>query len=412
MVQSVLGSITLGYRPLWGRQRQLAGVQLHVSGDPGAHVDAPHLLRTLDELWSAESPPLLLSIDSTDLLQDLLEHGPAGGPRIAVPGAWLMAQPAAGHLAAQAHARGLSLVWRSDVRHLPPPALAGAFSQFLLSLQPEDAALALHASLVQRRSPYAPETWPASPVLPGHYYEDVASAALADHCLDQRQALALVGWPDDEVLQAHPPHVLTPSRVVIERLLRALAADQSMDVIEDAMSQDPLLCYRFLTLVNSAGMGLRNGIESLRHGLMMVGHTSLESWLRGQLNAASTAVDLQPVRLAMVIQARLMEHLVNAGVENQLRREMYLCGLFSQLDRIMDEPLGTILGRLPLSDRIYSANVTHSGPYAPGLLMARALASCDMARIRELRNAHEFDPEEVNRSLLRTLSNLRAHPAQ
>lgn len=31
MVQSVLGSLTLGYRALWGRSRALAGVQLYVA---------------------------------------------------------------------------------------------------------------------------------------------------------------------------------------------------------------------------------------------------------------------------------------------------------------------------------------------------------------------------------------------
>ena len=48
MVQSVLGSLTLGYRALWGRSRALAGVQLYVAqADASAAVDTPHLLRTL-----------------------------------------------------------------------------------------------------------------------------------------------------------------------------------------------------------------------------------------------------------------------------------------------------------------------------------------------------------------------------
>ena len=77
MVQSVLGSLTLGYRPLWGRHRELAGVQLRVAPEPAMPVDAPHLLRTLDELWSADAPPLLLSAETPALLAGLLEHGDA-----------------------------------------------------------------------------------------------------------------------------------------------------------------------------------------------------------------------------------------------------------------------------------------------------------------------------------------------
>ena len=73
MVQSVLGSLTLGYRPLWNGARQLAGIQLYVQDLPGSYVDAPHLLRTLQEMWSASSPPLLISPQSRQLLLQLLQ---------------------------------------------------------------------------------------------------------------------------------------------------------------------------------------------------------------------------------------------------------------------------------------------------------------------------------------------------
>jgi hypothetical protein len=89
MVQSVLGSLVLGYRPLWNAARRLAGVQLYVQSEGAALVDAPHLLRTLQELWTASSPPLLLSPRSQALLGELLEHAPRGTPWIEVPGAWL-----------------------------------------------------------------------------------------------------------------------------------------------------------------------------------------------------------------------------------------------------------------------------------------------------------------------------------
>src|SRR5450830_1608687 len=150
-------------------------------------------------------------------------------------------------------------------------------------------------------------------------------------------------------------------------------------------------------------LGLRTGIDSLRRGLMMMGYTQLERWLVGQLPHAGTDLNLQPVRQGMVLRARLMEHILDAGIEEDLRREVYLCGLFSQLDVLMSEPLGSILHRLPLSDRIYSANVTQSGPYLPALDLARAMDSADTATVRALRHAHELDTEDLNRALLHTL---------
>lgn len=61
MAQSVLSSLTLGYRPLWNRDRRLAGVQLYLHEEPGTTADVQHLLRILQEIWGTQSPPVLLS---------------------------------------------------------------------------------------------------------------------------------------------------------------------------------------------------------------------------------------------------------------------------------------------------------------------------------------------------------------
>ena len=39
-----------------------------------------------------------------------------------------------------------------------------------------------------------------SPVLPGQMYEGIASRTVMAHCLDQRNALSLAGWPTEDVL--------------------------------------------------------------------------------------------------------------------------------------------------------------------------------------------------------------------
>src|SRR5690606_8110721 len=142
MVQSVLGSLVLGYRPLWNAARRLAGVQLYLEGAGSARVDAAHLLRTLQEIWTASSPPLLLSPRSPALLAELLEHPPRGTPWIAVPGPWL--GDAALRASAQAaHARGLRLVWVGELDALPDTDTARLFDNSLLHLSTGDTIQAL-----------------------------------------------------------------------------------------------------------------------------------------------------------------------------------------------------------------------------------------------------------------------------
>ena len=87
-------------------------------------------------------------------------------------------------------------------------------------------------------------------------YENVASRALMEHCLDNN-ALALAGWPTEDVLYSmrHTPQ--QPSHAVIHRLMKAIDNEQSLETFEDIMSEDPILSYRFMIYTNSAALGLR-----------------------------------------------------------------------------------------------------------------------------------------------------------
>ena len=405
MVQSVLGSLILGYRPLWGRSRSMVGIQLYVREEGTAQVDAPHLLRTLQEMWSASSPPLLISPQTRQLLCDMLEHAPRGTPWIDVPGDWLTDSAIYTRVQA-AHQRGLRLIWRGELGRLPEPEIARCFDNSLLSLRPEDAMTALQSAPPARPGNPPLPAHGTSPVLDGQMYENIASRALMSHCLDKHNAMALAGWPQEDVLYSLRHQQVQPAHATLLKLLKAIEAEQSLETFEGIMGEDPLLAYRFMVYTNSASLGLRTGIDSLRRGLVMMGYGSIKRWLSDQLPHASTEMDLRPVREAMVLRARLTEHLLESGLQKDLRSEVYMCGLFSQLDELMGEPIGNILHRIPLSERVYDAIVTRTGPYAPSLEMACALETSDASAIRQLCENHEMDQEEVNRALLRVLASL------
>jgi len=238
-------------------------------------------------------------------------------------------------------------------------------------------------------------------------YEDIASRALMSHCLDEHRAVALAGWPKEDVLYSLRHQPMQPAHATILKLLKAIDAEQSLDVFEGILGEDPLLAYRFMVYTNSASLGLRTGIDSLRRGLVMMGYGSIRKWLGDQLPHASTEADLRPVRESMVLRARLMEQLIEPGLQHELRSEVYLCGLLSQLDDLLGEPVGTILHRIPLSDRVFDAIVMNHGPYAPCLQMARALETDDASAIHQLCTDHEMEQEDINRILLRTLASTR-----
>ncbi len=410
MAQSVLGSITLGYRPLWNRARTLAAVQLMVTPEEDTVVDGLHLLRTIQELWNAGSPPILLTSDSEEMISDLLQNAGPEAPMIGVKNEWLGSNRMRQLLLA-AHTRGMKLVAHGTLDRRPDAQTARFFERLFVTLTPVNAASALNAAQqaagAKGRAPSPYIRQDTNPLLAGQMYEGVASRALALYALDERQAWAVAGWPIEDIIHGMQREPLEPPRELVNRISIALDGEQSMEKIEQLLGEDPLLVHRLLVYVNSAALGLRTGMGSVRHSLMMLGYSSLKTWLASQLPHATEDRNLEPVRRTMVMRARLMEYLMDAGIEDDLRKEIYLCGLFSQLDLLLDDNLGSILHRLPLSDRIYSATVTNSGPYASSLEIAVALEGGDADKIRSLSQVHETGLEEINRSLLRMLAAAR-----
>lgn len=406
MSPSVLGHLTLGYQLVWNRLREIAAVQLFIDSPGPAPVDAEHLLRTLNQAWSNQSPALILTPQSAPLLADLLAHAVSTGPWIAVQSS-LLADPVVAPQVHNAHLRLVPLMWRGD--HAERESLDSAidFQRGMVSLTPGEVLLGARAALHPEQAQLAA----ASPVLAGQIYEGVPNRLLVEHCLDQRGAWGVAGWPGGEILQS-VHHQVPPDRRSINKLLAAIDADASLEVLENLLAEEPVLTYRFLRFVNSAAFNLREGIESLRQGMMVLGLTRLRHWLVDQAGAATDDANLQPVRRSMVVRARLMEHLLDAGDAKQLRHEVQLCGLLSQIDQLAGEPLALALQHIPLSERLLEGIINRRGPYAPYLELAIALEYPGMTAVPALCDAQDIDIAGVNRELLRVLSQSQLYPAR
>ncbi len=409
VAQSVLGSLTLCYQLLWNRRRELAGIRL-LAYEDGEQADGGHLLRTLTEMWTAESPTLLVAPRSPRLLAGMLEHADGESPMIEVPVDWL--DPHELRESAQAaRERGAVLIAASGPGRRRPD-FPGRSSPRTMELQVDDAAAALQAVLRAReidpRQPgqriAAQAQLAASPIEPDQIVVGAASMALVEHALDQRSAWAVAGWPIEDVLHRNKGQPLPPTRRAVVRTMQALESEQTLDELELQFGQEPALAYRLLLHLNSAGLGLRRRISSLRHGVMMLGYRTLDTWLAEQLPHTSDDRNLLPANTTMVLRAHLTSQLMEAGVEEELRREVYLCGLFAQLDLVMDEPMRVSVSRVSLPDRVVEAILRGSGAYASVLQVAQALGQDNPAVVRATRARFDMGAEEINRSLLRTLA--------
>ena len=403
-----MNDVSLAYQFLWNAQRQPDQIWLYLEPLTANPVNTRHLLTALRRLWSASCVTLTLSSTDAGLLSDLLAQTPTELAQVEVPER-LLSDPAITQQVWRAQQRGLQLVWRGEPGTQPRPDHSHSFAQTLLSLSAEDALQNLRLLRTQSKSgrstTVSPVTFASHKLLDG-----VANAGLLNYFLDQQGASALMGWPCEEVLFAYRQTHAQPAWHALQTLLALIEDDAAIEDVACALSQEPLLVYRLLRYVNSAGLGLKREITALRHALMVLGLGRIKSWLQEQLPRSSRDINLHPIATLTVMRARFMTELLDAGAASELQDELALCGLLSQMDLLMGEPLKVVLQPLALAPRVSAALLSHSGPYWPYLDLAITLESGQTQATQAACLRHGLDVESVNLALLRTLSTPCANP--
>jgi hypothetical protein len=412
MAAAVLDQVSLGYQLYWSALREPAAVALSVGVHGRSEVNGRALLQALHGCWPKEAVPLLVSVSAGALLNQMLEHGSPDSPGLIVDEAQLQ-DAALARRVHQAHQRGLTLLWRGEPGTRPSAALAPCFERLIVTMTAQQALGGLRAARLKVKAGIAAgEPQPRGSVATGHIYAEVASRVLVDHCLDELDAWAVAGWPAEEVLDGYRRRLVQPSRQVVIRLLEAIDADDPPDTLVELLQGEAILAYRLLRYANSAGLGLRVPVESLSHAVKALGYAQLRGWLREQLPRASSDLDLQPINAGLALRARLMAQLQSRNSGSAPNPEVHLCGLMSQMDLLLGEPLAQALARLPLPAPLRAALLTQSGAYQAALEIAIALESAHTDRTRLLCELHETDHGMVNQTLLNTLAETRYQPAK
>lgn len=404
MAAGVLDHVSLAYQLFWNKRREVAGVRLHISPHDDSGFETSHLISALLAAWPETAPPLLLASSHAGFLAELLTLMPGTLGQLEISNA-LLAHTHIAPALAPAQRRGLKLIWRCEPGERLPHDQSATFHQQLISPSAEEALAGLRAESRQRtQTEPTPRHVLQSPLQPGQRYTDIASRALAEHCLDQQQVSSLLGWPNEDVLYDYRSEGIQPDDDTMRRLLRTIDADTSMDEIEQQLGRDPLLSFRYLRFANSAGLGLHHAIESLRQGLMVLGLARTRFWLQEQLVHACDDINLKPVRTSMVLRAQLMAQMLHTGEELALKRELYLCGLLSQIDQLVPDSLAHTLKSIPLPERVKNAILGLGGPYQPYLEMACALEAAQADAARAVCDRHGLDREIINQAVLCTLA--------
>lgn len=132
------------------------------------------------------------------------------------------------------------------------------------------------------------------------------------------------------------------------------------------------LSYKLLRYINSAYFGRREVVSSIRHALLLLGEREIRHWVNLVALAGIATGKPNPLQDECLTRGRFCEKIALGSGLGGRASELFLMGLLSLMEAMLDTPIERILDGLPLSDDVKQAMLGSPGPLRDVLDLAIA----------------------------------------
>jgi EAL and modified HD-GYP domain-containing signal transduction protein len=145
-------------------------------------------------------------------------------------------------------------------------------------------------------------------------------------------------------------------------LIKAVSQSElNFQKIEDIIKSDVSLSYKLLRFINSAFFGLRHDVNNIQQALVLLGEDKVRKW--GALMGFSGLGMDKPSGLLVtaITRARFCELLEEHIQISGRKDDLFLMGMFSTIDAMLDMPMEKVLEQISISEELRSALLGEPG---------------------------------------------------
>ena len=139
-------------------------------------------------------------------------------------------------------------------------------------------------------------------------------------------------------------------------------ADYELTQAADILGRDTALVLSLLEMVNR--IAVNSEVTSIRHAAAILGQRELKKWINTVITKELCADRPNEITRVSLLRAKFAECLAPAFGLALKASELFLLGLFSVLDIVLNVPLEEALGRVNVSKVISDALINHKGELA------------------------------------------------
>ena len=171
--------------------------------------------------------------------------------------------------------------------------------------------------------------------------------------------------------------------------------DDNFELTEaaDIIGRDTALVISLLKMVNT--MSRNSEITTIRHAAAMLGQKELKKWIITAVAKQLCFDKPNEVTRVSLLRAKFAENLAPLYEMKGFSQELFLLGLFSILDIILEKPMKEALQLVKVSKKIEKALIEHTGEYAPILDMINNYENANWQEVSRMMILGKMNMDDV-----------------
>jgi len=161
--------------------------------------------------------------------------------------------------------------------------------------------------------------------------------------------------------------------------------EPDFDALAPAIEADVAISYRLLSFLNSANFSFATKVTSIKQAVVLAGWKPIRNWLRLIiLTDLTPSKKTQELAYLSAHRAKLFETAaLGSGYEDQ-SDTLFMVGLFSLLDAMLDTKMNEITDHLPVDDEVKITLCGKKTKYTPWLTLAKAIEDSNWDQVGDI----------------------------
>ncbi|MCQ2518935.1 MAG: HDOD domain-containing protein [Lachnospiraceae bacterium] len=196
---------------------------------------------------------------------------------------------------------------------------------------------------------------------------------------------------------------IAPVKATMVELLNIVNdPDFDLEKAADVIGRDTSLVVSLLKMVNK--MTINGGITTIRHAAAMLGQKELKRWINTAVTDRLCEDKPSEIMRLSLIRAKFAENLASTFNMAMQTSELFLMGLFSVLDIILNKPMSEALTLVKVAKPIEDALTKNSGPFADVMDFIRVYEVANWTEVSRRMVVSNIDMNRVYDCYLEALS--------